>query len=180
MTPCQLVTDLGQLPVRPATPEDVPPLMDLFREVRQWLCARGWSKEWEWIEYPNLDEYLLRWVNEHAVYVAELDGTIIATLTLDADDEPMWGERGQDGRALYMKKMATSRAAAGRGLGRALVDFAIEMARAQGRTLVRLDCLADDADLCRYYERLGFAPVGERLLTHRDWRAALYERPAEA
>ncbi len=49
----------------------------------------------------------------------------------------------------------------GRGFGRALVEAAMEMAKAQSARWIGLEVRADNAVACHLYEQLGFAPVGQ-------------------
>jgi len=51
----------------------------------------------------------------------------------------------------------------GRGIGRALVDTAVNTAQEYGGAWVGLEVREDNAPACQLYERIGFAPVGSAL-----------------
>jgi len=82
-----------------------------------------------------------------------------AMLTLADEDPEIWG--AGDGSALYLHKLTVARASAGSGLGRRLLDWAADEARARGRLHLRLDCVAFNTFLRRYYAAAGFAERGE-------------------
>ena len=72
-------------------------------------------------------------------------------------DRPYWPE-ARDGEALYVHRLAVCRAHGGRGLSRAMLDWAAAEARRSGRTFVRLDTELRPA-LIALYENAGFARV---------------------
>lgn len=88
------------------------------------------------------------------LYVAELDGEVVGTFqtmvttTLTA--------RGSS--SLIIEAVQTRADMRGRGIGAAMIVFAIESARETGMRLVQLTSNAVRKDAHRFYERLGFAP----------------------
>jgi protein-tyrosine phosphatase len=151
-----------------ATEAEVATLVALYDEASAWLMARG-SRQWPpgwWT--PAVVERELR--AGHAMYLARRDGKPIAKLTLQWDDAEMWGEQPSD--AGYVHGLCVSRVVAGRGIGAALLDWAGQRVRANGRSLLRLDCMAANPRLRAYYEALGFVYCG---IGDEGW-AALYER----
>ena len=56
--------------------------------------------------------------------------------------------------------------------------WCFEEAQRRGRSFVRLDCLADNPGIRRYYERFGFAAVDETVID--GTRYGLYEAPVAA
>jgi GNAT superfamily N-acetyltransferase len=69
------------------------------------------------------------------------------------------------------------------GVGRSLFEWATQQAISHGRSYLCLDCLSTNRRLRRYYEDLGFKPVGEKSgpsdhphsATPGSWQAVLYE-----
>jgi lactoylglutathione lyase len=91
----------------------------------------------------QLDAYL------HAgdVLVAVADDRIVGHLQLvDTDDE---GKR-------ELKNMAVEPAYRGRGIGRSLIEAAVEQARAEHRTVLVVATAAADIGNLRFYQRVGF------------------------
>lgn len=91
---------------------------------------------------------------DRALLIAEDEHGICATVQLryaQPDNQPHRGD---------VAKMLVHRRARRRGLGAALMEAIVEVARAEGKTLLVLDTLTDsDAD--RLYTRLGWQRVGE-------------------
>ena len=153
-----------------ATEADVDALVALYDEAAAWLMARG-SRQWPpgwWT--PKVVAKEMR--AGHELYLARRGDAPVGKLTLQWDDTEVWGEQPPD--AGYVHGLCVSRAVAGRGLGAALLDWAAQRVRANGRCLLRLDCMAANPALRAYYEGLGFACRG---IGDEGW-AALYERPA--
>jgi GNAT superfamily N-acetyltransferase len=124
-------------------------------------------------------------VDRGEVYVAEADSdgdpVIVAALTLQWSDELFWGDQPDD--AGYVHRLVVRRDRAGTGLGAALIEWASERVRAEGRGCLRLDVSADNLPLGTFYERLGFVCRGVRegeLIEPgggiRRWKTRLYER----
>jgi ribosomal protein S18 acetylase RimI-like enzyme len=85
-------------------------------------------------------------------WVACLDAVVVGTLQLTYT--PSLSYRGSwRGTVESVRTAAELR---GRGIGRRLVEHAIERARARGCALVQLSTHASRTDAQRFYERLGF------------------------
>jgi len=98
------------------------------------------------------------------------DGPVDA-LRLLWQDEQVWGP--QPAVAGYV--VAGRRR--GAGTGAALLQWAADQARAQGRSLLRLDCGEDNDALRRYYAQQGLRPVGRCDTEGRWYSVVLLERP---
>jgi ribosomal protein S18 acetylase RimI-like enzyme len=102
----------------------------------------------------------------HLVWVGDRP---VATFSLLRSDALYWPASADD--ALYLHRFAVRRDAA--GAGRHAVEWAVGEARRRGREYIRLDCLAENPGIRRYYERFGFAAVDETLID--GVRFSLYE-----
>jgi len=141
---------------------------ELLDEATVWVGERGYE-QWP-LPFPR--EEVAQAIERGEVYVAELDGDAVATVTLLWDDPTYWGERPAD--AAYVHKLAVSRACAGQRIGQAIVEWADATAAAAGRDFLRLDCLRDNAGIRAYYERLGFEHRGDLVVNGRGM--CIYER----
>ena len=144
----------------------------LLDEATVWVGERGYE-QWP-VPYPR-DEIAAA-IEREEVYVAELDGDVVATVTLLWDDPTYWGDRPDD--AAYVHKLAVRRACAGQRIGSAIVEWADRTAAAAGRDFLRLDCLGDNPGIRSYYERLGFEHRGDLVVNGRSM--AIYERPVRS
>ena len=154
--------------IRRCQTTDVAVVGALLDEATVWVGERGYE-QWP-VPYPR-DEIAAA-IDRGEVYVAELDGDIVATVTLLWDDPTYWGKQPPD--AVYVHKLAVRRACAGQRIGVAIVDWAEATASARGRRFVRLDCLGDNPGIRAYYEVLGFEHRGD--LVRNDRNMSIYER----
>jgi len=130
--------------------DDVLAVLD---EAAAWLQARGveqWPPRFErsWIEGG---------VRRGETWLALVDGTVSGTVTLDRRDR-VW-DGVPDAAALYVHRMAVRRSAP--GLGAAILGWAADVARGEGRAALRLDCVASNGRLRAYYEAAGFTHRGD-------------------
>jgi ribosomal protein S18 acetylase RimI-like enzyme len=140
----------------------------LLDEATVWVGERGYE-QWP-LPYPR-DEIAAA-IERGEVYVAEMDGDVVATVTLLWDDAVHWPDAAPD--AAYVHKLAVSRACAGRRIGEAIVEWADRTTSAAGRDYLRLDCIRNNPGIRAYYERLGFEHRGDGIINGRD--LSLYER----
>ena len=96
----------------------------------------------------------------------------VATVTLQWKDELHWPGASED--AGYVHRLAVAPDAHGRGIGRWLIEWAEDEARAREKRFLRLDTSARNAVLRRYYEDAGFELRGEEAMEH--WTVVLFER----
>jgi GNAT superfamily N-acetyltransferase len=144
----------------------------LLDEATVWVGERGYE-QWP---FPYPRDEIAAAIDRGEVYVAELDGDVVATVTLLWDDPMYWGDRPPD--AAYVHKLAVRRACAGQRIGSAIVEWADWTAAAAGRWFLRLDCLGDNPGIRAYYEQLGFEHRGDLVVNGRD--IAIYERPVRS
>lgn len=157
--------------IRAANRDDVELVATLIDNATEWVGRLGFE-QWP-LPFPRNE--VAEAVTRGEVYVAEVDGEAVATVTLLGEDPAYWGERSPD--ALYVHKLAVRRDRAGRGIGAAVVDWAGGRATDLGRDFLRLDCLCDDSRIRTYYEGLGFEHRGDLDDHVRGLRLSLYERP---
>jgi GNAT superfamily N-acetyltransferase len=154
--------------VRRCQARDVDTVATLLDEATVWVGARGYE-QWP-LPFPR--EELAAAIERGEVYLAELGTDPVATVTLLRDDPMYWGDRPAD--AVYVHKLAVSRACAGQRIGQAIVEWADATAAAECREFLRLDCLRDNPGIRAYYERLGFEHRGDLVVDGRDM--SIYER----
>jgi GNAT superfamily N-acetyltransferase len=107
-----------------------------------------------------------------SLYLVWRGASAVATFSLLERDPIFWPHAGDE--ALYLHRFAVRRAAA--GSGRHVVAWCLQEARRRGRSFVRLDCLAENPGIRRYYERFGFVAVDETVID--GTRYGLYQAPA--
>jgi 8-oxo-dGTP diphosphatase len=93
------------------------------------------------------------------LFVAASGERLEGGATLSARPGPIWADCPEPG-AQYLGTLVVARECAGRRLGEQLLAELESIARARGATEVRLDCVASNESLARYYQRLGYYPRG--------------------
>ncbi len=157
------------LEVRVAAGE-LPRCSALLQESARWAARRGMAL---WDEASLTVEALTAVYDPSEFRLGWLDGEPVATMVLQREDRLFWPDAAP-GEALYLHKLAVSRAHAGRHLARGMLAAALQEVRAVGRPYLRLDTAADRPKLRGLYEDFGFQSCGERLVG--EHRVVLYER----
>lgn len=169
----------GPVTIRRAGPGDSDALLRLLDGRTAWMRERGIVDQWP-MPFPAAT--VTPDLTAGRTWLVEVGGTLVATFTVgDVDD--LWD--GDDAVApAYLHRLAV--AAGHAGLGARLVDRLAFRLAAAGRTTLRLDCLASNARLRRFYERAAFLPRGlatVHAVPGDGWppgasaQVALYERP---
>jgi hypothetical protein len=150
-----------------AEPVDLPVVTQILEEASAWLRSRGidqWPQQFsaDWIGPP---------LERGETWLANIDGDVVATLTLRTSD-PAWPDG--DLAATYLHRLAVRRAFAGVGLD--LLGWAAAEAHRRRHRALRLDCVASNRRLRRYYTEAGFIARGEA--TIHGTEVARFERRA--
>lgn len=152
MTPIEL---LPGIIVRAAIPTDAAACVAIHEDAARWLWDRG-IHQWR----PGV--FQSAWLGEPIargwLFVAERTGEPIGTVAIEPSDAHVWP--GEPENAGYIHDLRVVRAAAGQGIGRALLAWAEGHIAAEGKPFARLDCIANNPELRAYYERAGYASAG--------------------
>lgn len=165
-----ITTPYGELAIRQGQPADTDALTVIYDDVVEWQKAQGMPPG---LPPLPMREIVARRIVRGVIYLASLDGAPAGTITLEEDDREVWPEAAV-GEALYVHGLAVARAFAGKEIGLAMLAWAERVAANEGKSYVRLDCMADNPALRAYYVRAGYTDRGERALPRRI--AARYEK----
>lgn len=144
--------------VRTGSVSDLPAAMGLLDAAVAWLASQGRTGQWGEAPFSSVEarvEQIRTMLAERTARIAEADGRVVGVCVLA--DEPLPYVDPAPIPELYLQLLVTDRARSGSGIGRTLVDDAVEIARQRGVKQMRLDCYAgDDEALIGVYERFGF------------------------
>ncbi len=147
--------------LRPATPADIA-MLHRWESAAHVAANLGADPSWDWaadIASPARE-----------ILIGEADGRPIGFLEIldpARDETGYWGDIGEDLRALDI--WLGEAADLGRGLGTRMMRLALDRCFATPTVAaVLVDPLARNADAIRFYERVGFRPVGPRRLGEDD------------
>ena len=142
--------------IRQAAPGDAAALVRLAREVgaepEGWLISTS-----EWRGAGDERRYLrtLRRSRDAAVFVAEADGGIVGRLSVGRDPHPASAHVADLG-------LMVAKGHRRRGIGRALLEQAVDWARGTGVTKLELHVFPHNEPAIRLYETFGFRREGYR------------------
>ena len=149
--------------LRPASPADVQPLSDLGR--------RSFCAAFEHLYDPaDLAAFLEEVYSEAAVRqeiedpaithrLAEQDGKLTGYCKMRA---PSWyAEHSDAQRPIALGQLYTDPACTGMGIGAALMEWALEFARAQDHDAVQLSVWAENLRAQSFYRRYGFEKIAD-------------------
>ena len=145
--------------IRDAGPDDLPAVVALYADD-----PLGATRERPGTPLPEVYARAFAEISadpRHRLVVAEEDGEVVGTLQLSYLPHlvRMGAERAQ------VEAVRVAAARRGTGLGRELIGWAVDQARARGCGLVQLTTDAARPDAHRFYESLGFTAshVGMKL-----------------
>lgn len=169
-TTATIETPLGMVQIACAQPADREALMLILAEAARRLQERG-IQQWAYPPPPGLAKRMAAEIADGFAFIARLEASndAIGAFRLRPQDD-YWPA---DGLAGYVHSLAICDRAQGYGIGRALLTWVQSALRTQQRRYLRLDCIATNQALRRYYEAQGFVNRGE--VVDGDYRLALYE-----
>jgi GNAT superfamily N-acetyltransferase len=140
---------------RPARRADVPAIVALLADDpigagRETVTEEVDAAYWRAFDAIDADP-------RNTLVVADLDGTVVATMQLTF--VPSLTRRGGERAEIEGVRVAASQR--GAGLGRRMIAWAVDEARARGCALVQLTTDKRRADAHRFYESLGFTATHE-------------------
>lgn len=137
--------------LEPAVAADLPAVVALRDEAARWLASRGIE---QWAPGERTVEQLRGWLGD--LYVLRRDGTVVASVALRDHDPDVWPRPPVHGRAGYLHLLIVSRRHAGQRLGDAVLAWAEAELVRTGRDLARLDAVAANPALQRWYAARGY------------------------
>lgn len=158
---------------------DIGAIWQLRAERAQWLSDLG-SDQWSQagLDREAFMERVQASIEAGETWIWLDDGAVLGTIALDHWADPgLWSTEERD-ESLIVHRMMTTRAAAGRGIGAALLQHAEQVAAAHNCGWLRLDAWSTNHALHRYYERQGFRHV-RTATEHGTPSGALFERPVQ-
>lgn len=147
--------------IRRASAADAPAVLQVFDEVIAWFVGMGNHAQWgtePWSALPRRVAQVTDACGMPGAWVVETpEGRVLAALVLG---EPMPYVPPASEPEVYVRLLIAARDAGARGLGRQLLAFADECARAAGVNRLRVDCYAGGTgDLVRFYEACGYQRI---------------------
>ena len=110
------------------------------------------DKDWTWRKKRQIDDDIR--VHPDGIFVAEVDNSVVGYINSRVDHASRIGS---------ITNIAVLPAYQKRGIGKKLVDAAIEHLKSQGMEYVRIEALEQNAVGRHFYPRLGFEEVARQI-----------------
>jgi GNAT superfamily N-acetyltransferase len=143
----------------------IPPITQLLHSAYAPLARMGFR----YLATHQDDAMTLRRLESGFSFLAELDGAIIATVTLRAPMTRSACAWYREPGVWSFGQFAVRPDLQGQGFGRRLVQWVEDHARARGAAELALDTAEGASHLRQWYERLGF-----RFIEHVSWEETNY------
>ena len=139
--------------IRQAKPSDAALVEAMLVEAAQWVDALG---EVMWETGELAPDRIASDVAAGQFYLAVADGEAAGAIRFQLEDTLFWPDLPDDHLSAFVHRLVVRRRYKGQGISTALLRWAIEHARALGRSHLRLDCDKSRPKLMALYEGLGF------------------------
>jgi len=110
------------------------------------------AHDWRWRKARHVDEDCE--VNPTGVFVAEENGRIVGYISTRLDRESGKGR---------IPNLAVDKGSRGRGVGRKLIEFAVEFLRREGMAFVMIETMVNNPVGRRLYPSCGFVEAGQQI-----------------
>ena len=142
-----------------AQPAQLGLYLNFLEEIATWLHACEIA-QWRPGDFRLAADYYAQSIANGEVWLAYGQAELVGTLRILPAEPIVWPEM-QVADAVYVNTLAVRRDWAHAGVGSALLAWADRVAHCFDCEYLRLDCMADNAFLCRYYAQAGFVSRGE-------------------
>ena len=145
------------LRIRRGDESDGPAVIAMFDDAVAWLVDRGQTGQWgatPFSERPGIRERVHGFRVGGGLHIAERRGEPLGVLVVGP--APAYAPPAPVPE-LYIILLLSSRKHAGRGIGGALVNRAVELGYEGNAEILRVDCWAHAPGLVRWYEKQGFS-----------------------
>ncbi len=158
--------------ILPASAPDLPLLLEILDDAARWLISKG-IRQWNSPPSPEACTLVEREIAGGRVFLVRLPGApeAVATFRVEWAGAPLWPEEKNAG---YLYTLALRPNYVGLGLGKSIVHWVDNYFRAVGKEWFRLDCIASNDRLRRWYEELGFRYCSTTIVD--AYALALYEK----
>lgn len=151
---------MGNCQIRLAKEEEGRQVIDLLKEAAAWIQKQG-IDQWQYLLDGGEDLEIIKSITEKGTYVMVNDEGIIATFTLYLEqndwDKHIWGEMPKD--SIYLHRLAVKPSYMKNGIGKEIFNW-IEDNIQTDKKYLKLDCVAGNKKLNKFYQTSGFEFLG--------------------
>lgn len=142
----------------PAGLDDVDPFVALLEAAAHWMSDRG-IEQWRPGTMLAQRAKIADAQAKAELLIVKEAARVVGGVVLRTAPDPIWMDRPAVS-ALYLSKLVVARSRIGEKLGERILAAAERIAADRGALWLRLDCVATNNSLARFYQRLGYYPRG--------------------
>jgi len=148
------------MPVLLASDKDYMDVMFLLSRCTADMNQRSmfhWNRS-----YPGAD-IIYSDIHNNSLYIYHVQGVCQGMIVLNEDQSEEYSGiewKDQGGKVLVVHRLAVHPVFQQKGIGKALMEFAVEHARKEGYSSIRLDVISDNPSAGNLYSNLGFRETG--------------------
>lgn len=139
--------------IRQAQPSDAALVQAMLVEAARWVDALG---EVMWDTGELAPKRIAAEVAAGQFHLAIADGDPAGAIRFQLEDTLFWPDLPADHTSAFVHRLVVKRRYKGQGISTALLQWAVDHARALGRSDLRLDCDKSRPKLIALYEGFGF------------------------
>jgi len=152
--------------IRKGCTEDLEGLNKIARAVAEDLHAHG-IDQWSAV-YPNRDHFGAD-LEKGGLYVLLADGILAGSVSILPENDPVYQTiPWKKTRSMVIHRMMVDPSRMGKGLGQALMAFAVAKCRESGVESIKVDTHPDNYRMKGLLQKFGFIPGGYLAAIHRD------------
>lgn len=163
--------------IAPTVSDDLGVIRGLFDQAVLYQQAKGLPM---WNRYDKAA--LTADLRQKIQYKLCADHEIAMVFSVFMTDPNMWGEREQ-GDAIYLHRIISNPAFKGQRLLQQVIDWSVDLAKAQQRKYLRLDTWASNPQMQAYYQSFGFDYQGNAFIPdlpeipppYRNYEVSLFQ-----
>ncbi|MGH1336558.1 MAG: GNAT family N-acetyltransferase [Aureispira sp.] len=145
--------------------EDQATVLQLFKEAALRIAKMD-IDHWQYWRNPPIEK--VNWVEEglqkgEFFFIKTEKEQTLGMVRILEEDLLYWGPQAE--KALYIHSLVVKGAYEGQGIGTMVLEAIEKRALVEQRNYLRLDAVAKNLKLCRYYEQQGFDKVGVKTLS---------------
>ena len=148
-------------------------ILQILQETQKWLWDNG-INQWT---LPFEAKWIKQSIEKREFFIATLDDEIVAIFRLVDTDPFIWEDNSNE--AIYIHSLAVLQQWRGQGIGDQILHWIEAYSKQHRYRFLRLDCMAENNRLCRFYEQFGFIKKGSKAIENEDsiYNAQLFEKP---
>ena len=152
--------------IRKATSEDIDALGEYYDTEVEWMDFHGCNyPKWTYKGYPTKNT--VKWtIGEGTQYLCTEGGEIVGAFMINTDpsgtyEKVTWSRNLKLGEYMVIHMLSASHQHFGEGLGKAMTEYCVALAKSRGFKGIRLDVVPGNLPAIRLYESCGFNYVGD-------------------